>query len=219
MLSSGIRWSICLIALVLPSGPLWAQGYSPEEAPRRMTPAPGLAVSPVASEPWCASRWRSISTIAGGSGSFSKLAEMRRLNNDLRASPGNAQRGHELFRKQCATCHRLHDEGERTGPELTHANRKDRDYLLASIVDPSAVVRKEFLSYQVQTEDGRVLTGLIVEQSPGQITLLDAKRQRTTLARGQVESVQESPLSLMPEDLLKHLKPQELRDLFSYLQR
>jgi putative heme-binding domain-containing protein len=43
-----------------------------------------------------------------------------------------------LFRKHCATCHKLFDEGEAIGPDLTHANRKDRDYLLVSIVDPSA---------------------------------------------------------------------------------
>src|SRR5262249_13514965 len=99
-----------------------------------------------------------------------------------------------------------------------HANRKDRDYLLASIVDPSAVIRKEYLAYNVHTIDGRSLTGLIAEQTPSAVTLVDAKNQRTKVARDRIESMQESPVSLMPENLLKDLKPQELRDLFSYLQ-
>jgi putative heme-binding domain-containing protein len=144
---------------------------------------------------------------------------MRRLNNDLRAGNGDVSRGREIFNRVCATCHRLFDEGTALGPDLTHANRKDRDFLLASMVDPSAVIRREFLSYTVTTRDGRVLTGLIVAQNPGTITLADSKNERITLTRDQIESIEESPVSLMPENLLKDLKPQELRDLFSYLQR
>jgi putative membrane-bound dehydrogenase-like protein len=147
-----------------------------------------------------------------------KLAEMRRLSNDLRAGIGSPVAGRELFRKHCATCHKLFGEGEAVGPDLTHANRKDRDYLLASVVDPSAVIRKEYLAYNVQTTDGRFLTGLIAEQTPGSVTLLDAKNQRTKVPRDRIESMQESPVSLMPENILKELKPQELRDMFSYLQ-
>jgi putative membrane-bound dehydrogenase-like protein len=148
-----------------------------------------------------------------------KLAEMRRLSNDLRAGSGTPSAGRELFAKHCASCHKLFGKGDSSvGPDLTHANRQDRDYLLASIVDPSAVVRKEYLAYIVQTTDGRFLTGLIAEQTPSVVTLLDAKNQRTKIARDKIESMQESPVSLMPENLLKELKPQELRDLFSYLQ-
>lgn len=148
-----------------------------------------------------------------------KLAEMRRLNNDLRADVGDPTTGRVLFQKHCASCHRLFGEGTELGPDLTHANRLDRDYLLASIVDPSAVIRKEYVAYTAQTTDGRVLTGLLVEQAPNQITLLDAKNQRISLPRSKVASLEESPVSLMPENLLKELRPQELRDLFAYLQR
>jgi putative membrane-bound dehydrogenase-like protein len=147
-----------------------------------------------------------------------RLAEMRRINNDLRAATGDPRVGKALFEKHCGTCHRLFGEGNQVGPELTHANRKNLDELLATIVNPSAVIRKEYLSYVVQTLDGRVLTGLIVEQSPSSITLLSAKNERTTVPRDQVESISESATSLMPDDLLNPLKPQELRDLFGYLQ-
>ena len=147
-----------------------------------------------------------------------KLAEMRRISNDLRAGEGDIRRGHEIFRKQCAICHKLFGEGESVGPDLTTANRKDRDYLLVSIVDPSAVIRKEYLNFLVQTTDGRTLNGLLVEQSPSQITLLTAKNERIKLDRAKIETLEESPVSLMPENQLKELKPQEIRDLFRYLQ-
>src|SRR5262249_16747904 len=140
------------------------------------------------------------------------------LHNDLRAGVGNPVRGRELFRKHCASCHRLYEEGQSVGPDLTHANRQDRDYLLVSIVDPSAVIRKEYLSYVVQSAEGRGITGLIVEQTPNSITILNAKNERLTVPRDKIESIQESAVSLMPETLLKDLQPQELRDLFSYLE-
>jgi putative membrane-bound dehydrogenase-like protein len=147
-----------------------------------------------------------------------KLAEMRRVGNDLRAAPGDPAVGRTLFRKHCGTCHKLFGDGEVIGPDLTYANRKDQDELLRQIIDPSAIIRKEYLAYNVQTTDGRSLTGLIAEQMPNAITLLDSKNQRTKVPHDQIESMQESPVSLMPENLLKELKPQELRDLFSYLQ-
>jgi putative membrane-bound dehydrogenase-like protein len=147
-----------------------------------------------------------------------KLADVRRLNNDLRAGPGDAIAGRALFTKQCGTCHRLFGEGGAVGPDLTHANRADRNYLLVSIVDPSSVIRREFVSYRLETKDGRVITGLIAEQSPSRVTLLDAKGERTDVPRGEMVSLDESPVSLMPDNLLQGLKPQELRDLFAYLQ-
>lgn len=147
-----------------------------------------------------------------------RLAEMRRINNDLRAGRGELAAGHALFTKHCATCHRLFNEGNQIGPELTHANRKNSDELLSTIVSPSAVIRKEYLSFLVQTTDGRVLSGLLVEQSPSSVTLLSAKNERTTVPRDKIEAISESPTSLMPENLLSPLKPQELRDLFRYLQ-
>src|SRR5262245_61013442 len=78
------------------------------------------------------------------------LPGMRRLSTDLRAGPGNPAAGHALYKKHCAMCHRFFDDGNNVGPELTHANRQDRDFLLVSLVDPSAVIRKEYMSYIVQ---------------------------------------------------------------------
>ncbi len=147
-----------------------------------------------------------------------RLAEVRRLNNDLRAAPGDSAQGRRLFHDRCAVCHRLDGEGETLGPDLTYANRKDRDFLLLSLVDPGGSVRKEYQAYQVATKDGRVLCGLIVEQTPGTITLRDAKGEPTRIARTEVEELRESDVSLMPDSLYREFNPAQLRDLFSYLQ-
>lgn len=148
-----------------------------------------------------------------------KLAEVRRLNNDLRAAPGNVESGRALFRKHCAVCHQLFEEGHRIGPDLTSANRQDRDFLLVSLVDPSSVIRREYVSVVVQTKDGRVLTGLPAGRSDSMLTLLDPKGNRQEIAADQIEDLQDSPVSLMPENLYREFTPQQLRDLFAFLQR
>jgi putative membrane-bound dehydrogenase-like protein len=147
-----------------------------------------------------------------------KLADIRRFSNDLRAGEGDKAAGKTIFKKQCGACHQLFGEGNHVGPELTKANRGDRDALLANIVDPSSVIRKEYASYVVATQSGQVLAGLLVEQDPASVTVVDAKNQRTRIPRGEIDEIEESHVSLMPEKLLEQLTPQELRDLFAYLQ-
>ncbi|TXT22410.1 MAG: membrane-bound dehydrogenase, partial [Planctomycetota bacterium] len=117
----------------------------------------------------------------------------------------------------CAACHQIFGEGTKLGPDLTTANRKDRDYLLISLVDPSVVIRKEFLTHIIQTRDGRVLNGLVVERTDAGLTIANAKNERVTIALADIEELRESPVSLMPDDLYRQLKPQELCDLFAYL--
>ncbi len=147
-----------------------------------------------------------------------RLAVVRRLNNDLRAASGDVAVGKTLFTEHCAKCHTLHGEGNLVGPDLTTANRGDRDFLLVSMVDPSVNVRKEYLSHVAQTTDGRVLTGIVIEETDAELTLLDANNQRQRLAKSDLELLQPAEVSLMPEGLLEKLTPGQLRDLFSYLQ-
>lgn len=147
-----------------------------------------------------------------------KLAVMRRLNNDLRVERGNPVSGKVLFKKHCAACHRLFGDGEKVGPELTNTSRNDTEYLLASLVDPSAVIRREYVASTIVTSAGQVLTGLIVEQDGGRVTIVDSKGERRQVARGEIEELHDAEKSLMPDGLALVLTPAELRDLFSYLQ-
>jgi len=147
-----------------------------------------------------------------------KLAEVRRLNNDLRAAGGDKTSGRQLFLKHCATCHQLHGEGGRLGPDLTTANRKDRDFLLISLVDPSSVIRKEYVALVVETKSGQIFSGLPVVRSDAGVTLANPRDERTVIPQGDIAEVEEATVSFMPEDLYRQLKPQDLRDLFAYLQ-
>lgn len=147
-----------------------------------------------------------------------KLATVRRFKNDLRAAKGSPDQGKLLFTKHCATCHKLFNEGGTVGPDLTAANRGDQDFLLVSTVDPSSVIRSQFMNYVLATKTGALLQGVLADQDAASVTLVDAKAQRHKIARSDIDDFKESSASLMPEKLLEPLTPQELRDLFSYLQ-
>src|SRR5262249_19051726 len=99
------------------------------------------------------------------------------------------------------------------------ANRRDRDFLLVSLVDPAGVVRKEYQAYNIATKDGRVLSGLIVDQTREAIIVCGANGERTRGSRSGVEELKESDASFMPESLYKETNPQKLSDLFSFLKK
>jgi putative heme-binding domain-containing protein len=135
----------------------------------------------------------------------------------LAQAAGDPSRGKPLAVKHCLTCHQLFGEGEKIGPDLTAADRKNLDVLLQNVVDPSAIIREGYQQYVVTTADGRLYAGLLAESTPDKVTVLDTRGMRTPLARKEVESVTRADSSLMPEGILDPLSNQEIRDLFAYL--
>ena len=154
-----------------------------------------------------------------GPGSPEKVRRVAEVRGFLpEGDKGDPARGRPVFKENCAVCHKLHDEGESIGPDLTGAERGNLDFLLTSLVDPSAMIRKEYQSQSVALRDGRVLTGLVVEETGKTLTLIDSNRQKTTVPRDEIDEVKPSPISLMPEGLLDKLPEDKVRDLFRYLQ-
>jgi putative heme-binding domain-containing protein len=135
----------------------------------------------------------------------------------LAQGKGDAARGKPLAAKHCLNCHQLFGEGEKIGPDLSAVDRKNLETFLPNVIDPSAVIREGYQQYVVHTADGRILSGLLAENTPDKVTVLDAKGVRTALRRKEIESLTRSDASLMPEALLDPLSDQELRDLFAFL--
>jgi putative heme-binding domain-containing protein len=146
------------------------------------------------------------------------LAEVRRLNKELRSGTGDAANGRLLFRKHCAACHQLFGDGKQVGPSLTTFNRADRLALLVSLVAPSSVIRKEYATTVVLTKDGRVLTGLPIKRDASGITLVNQMGEAKTIATSEIESSRDSNVSLMPAGLYRQFTPEQFRDLFAWLQ-
>lgn len=139
----------------------------------------------------------------------------------LLALAGDAKKGEELFFHKdlkCATCHKVGDKGVALGPDLsTIGKTRTRPELLESLLEPSRRVEPQYAAYLVKTADGRSIIGLLVKRDDKQLVLKDAENKEIALAAGDVESVQPSRVSLMPEGLIAGLTPQEAADLLAYL--
>jgi putative membrane-bound dehydrogenase-like protein len=132
---------------------------------------------------------------------------------------GDAARGKAVFKKTCSTCHRLEDVGVEVGPDLLSALRnKTPETLLIDIFDPSREVDPRYLNYIVSTRAGRAFTGLVAAETASSITLRRAEKAEDTILRSQIEEIQATAKSLMPENLETQLNRQDAADLIAYLQ-
>ena len=130
---------------------------------------------------------------------------------------GNAQRGSEVFHKQCQSCHRFKDLGFDVGPNLATIQNRTAGQLLVNILDPSREVSPDFLEYIVVSMDGRVVSGVIAAENANSITLRQTAGVETTMQRSDIEELRSSGKSLMPEGIEAAITPQEMADLISYL--
>jgi putative heme-binding domain-containing protein len=134
------------------------------------------------------------------------------------STPGDGSRGRVVYNKVCAQCHHLFDFGGAVGPDITGANRGDLEYLLQNILFPNAVIPNEYRASTVETKDGRVVMG-VVKSLDANGYVIQTATEVVKLPRAEVEKVEQSDQSMMPEGLLAQLQEQELRDLLYYLGR
>jgi putative heme-binding domain-containing protein len=133
---------------------------------------------------------------------------------------GDAARGKELFAGvgTCAKCHKVKGEGKEVGPDLSEIGTKlSKEALYLSILDPSAGVSFNYETWALRTIDGTILTGILVSQTDDVVELKTAESIVHKLAKDDIDQMKKSPLSIMPADLPKLLKSQDLVDIVEYL--
>ena len=119
--------------------------------------------------------------------------------------------GRAVFRRECAQCHRLDQEGTAVGPDLFGIRNQPKESILLHILVPDQEITQGFTAYTVATEDGRVLTGLIVSETPAAITLRQPLGKEDTILRDQVDELSAGKQSLMPQGLEKNDHPPGVR--------
>jgi putative heme-binding domain-containing protein len=137
------------------------------------------------------------------------------------ALEGDAGRGEKLFWSaalNCGSCHTVGGRGTAVGPDLSAIGKlRGRADLLESILEPSRRIEPKYATYVAQTASGRTLTGLLVRRDASAVVLRDGQNREVVLAARDVEALQPSRLSLMPDGQLAGLTAQEAADLLEYL--
>jgi putative heme-binding domain-containing protein len=161
------------------------------------------------------SRAQTLFQTAGRSNRLEVLARYA----DAARQDGDAALGQVLFRKHCAACHKLGDVGFAVGPDLAALVNKSPEYLLVAILDPHRVVEERYQSYAAQTVDGRIITGMLANETSASVTLVEQEGKTHVLLRRDIELLQATGKSLMPEGLENDVAPQQLADLITLLMK
>jgi len=124
--------------------------------------------------------------------------------------------GHEIALRACLVCHKLYGEGAEVGPDLTGVGRSSLDALLANVIDPNQIVGKGYENVEVETKDGRSVSGRMIENTDTRIKLLSAGPKEEEVAKSEIASMRVSELSVMPEGL-EQLPDADFRNLMLYI--
>jgi putative membrane-bound dehydrogenase-like protein len=130
---------------------------------------------------------------------------------------GDTRRGQAVFQKNCATCHRIAGVGHEVGPNIADTLGKTPEQLLVDVLDPNAAIDANYINYTVTTKSGKVLTGIIAAETASSVTLRRAENQSDVVLRQDIEEIQSTGQSLMPEGVEKTISLQEMADLLHFL--
>jgi putative membrane-bound dehydrogenase-like protein len=144
------------------------------------------------------------------------IGEWKGLLTPERLKSADLPNGRAVFARVCATCHSLFGAGAAISPDLTGSDRANLDYVLENVVDPNAVVGKDYQMHLITTQGGGVINGLILKETDSAVTLRTITDE-VVVARKEITSKTLSPNSLMPEGLLDNLEKREVCDLIAYL--
>jgi len=166
------------------------------------------------SRPGLAAQRHLVTLLNPESGEVAKV----RAYSALSGLAGNKDNGQAVFARVCASCHKVGDKGYAFGPELTDVGRRLTRYdLIESIVDPNAKMDKTYLTEIILTNDGKVHTGFIGEETDTTILLLLPEGKRETIAKEEIEERKVAMQSSMPENLGATIAPSEFLDVIEYL--
>lgn len=134
---------------------------------------------------------------------------------------GDAKSGRQIFFERvqvyCARCHRVGEQGGAVGPDLSDIGaKKDRQYLMESIVDPNRAIAEKFETAVIITDVGKTISGIVQTETEDFVRLTTAEGNLITVAQSAIDERRRGK-SAMPEDLAAHLTPADVRDLVEFL--
>jgi putative heme-binding domain-containing protein len=132
--------------------------------------------------------------------------------------------GRELFKKAgCGLCHAFGAESEGTGlaPDLTGVGSTfTRDFILQSIIEPSATINGRFFQTTFTLKNGRSVTGSVIEAGGGKILVAPVMmnpQATVEIASADVKSEEPSRVSAMPAGLLNEFTKAQIIELLAFL--
>lgn len=130
---------------------------------------------------------------------------------------GSAEKGRELFAKNCANCHRVGGLGVDVAPDISDSRVKTAEQILTDVLIPNQSIDGNYVAFVVTTLDGGNWSGVLAGDQGNAITLRVAGGDAVTILKSNIDTLQSTGLSLMPEGLEQNLTPDEMNDLISFI--
>ncbi|WP_428306609.1 PVC-type heme-binding CxxCH protein [Lacipirellula sp.] len=159
-------------------------------------------------------RERAAKALAAGVSSRADVLEAYREALQL---VGNAEQGRAIFRKNCAVCHRREGFGTEVGADLATVVTRTPEALLVNVLDPNREVDPKFIQYNIVTVDGLAHSGVVSAETANTVTLTGAEKATQTVPRADIDVMESTGLSLMPEGFEREIDVQGMADLIAYL--
>lgn len=159
--------------------------------------------------------WGPIEQVASDKAAYEKYRKM--------IAPGalaaaDVKRGKALFQQTCGSCHKMYGEGGVMGPDLTGSNRRDVDYILLNVLEPSAEIQDDYKLVVINTRDGRTYSGNVTGEDQRQLSLrIVGQDEPIVINKSAIQSKEVAAVSMMPPGLFEHLDEREVVDIIAYL--
>jgi putative heme-binding domain-containing protein len=144
--------------------------------------------------------------------------KFRAMLKPAELAKADVAKGRLIFTALCGQCHKLFGEGQNVGPDLTGSNRATLDYLLDNVLDPNAVIGKDYQLNIFELRDGRVASGVVKEESPAAYRIAMPGGLEQTVTASEVKKRTVAKVSTMPEGLFDALSQEQLQQVVAYLQ-
>lgn len=141
-----------------------------------------------------------------------------RVGSDADAFAGNARRGEQLFRSECADCHKVDGEGGALGPDLSRITaRRSPDDLRLAIREPAVALAAGHQTVTLVTADNQRIQGTLKGEDAFSIQIMDTAQNLRGFSKASLREVIRSGESLMPGYDQSSLDDAALEDLLAYL--
>ena len=141
------------------------------------------------------------------------LEDYRRVLT-LTADP---RRGREVFKKNCASCHKVGDVGIEVGPSIADLRTKTPEQVLVDVIQPNKAIDNNFVSYTLVTSDGLQYVGILGAETPGSVTLKLPDGKTVSVLKKDIDELTSNGVSLMPEGVERQIPHQDMADVISFV--
>jgi putative heme-binding domain-containing protein len=157
-----------------------------------------------------------IQTVLASSGAEDRKPVLARYQTAL-SMKSDPKRGRVVFQKNCIACHRIGELGVNVAPDIADSRTAKPEALLLNILDPNRAIDNNYFSYTIVMDSGKVLTGIIANETGNSVTIRQPENKTLTLLKEEIEEMKSDGVSLMPVGLEKNISIQDMADLISFI--